>query len=230
MITGQIIQRIQSLYSKGVQSDDSRLTTRHIYNKMLTLRSKLITQKVKKKQLISDWSYVLLKCVEIIKVDAHECPCLPQIGCQVYRTKEKIPKPLIDMNNHLIKWVMSIEHSNLFDETTREKELYIKGQRYTNKKKRYLLEDGYIFFYGGNPGKAVAVKILIHDPIEAMNFPSICGEEEICFSPLDMEFAIDEDLIDDLVTMAIPELIGVFNQNPEDLTNNSKDNPTEQSK
>ena len=37
-------------------------------------------------------------------------------------------------------------------------------------------------------------------------------------------------LIDDLVTMAVPELIGVFNQSQEDLTNNSKDNPTEQSK
>ena len=31
----EIIQRVQSLYSKGVQSDDTRLSDRHIYNKMV---------------------------------------------------------------------------------------------------------------------------------------------------------------------------------------------------
>ena len=44
MIIGDIIQRIQSLYSKGVQSDDTRLKSRHIYNVLITNRNnKLLT-------------------------------------------------------------------------------------------------------------------------------------------------------------------------------------------
>ena len=53
MLIKEIVQRIQSLYSKGVQSDDSRLSDRHIYNKMITVRSKLISQQHNKKQKIS---------------------------------------------------------------------------------------------------------------------------------------------------------------------------------
>ena len=50
MKTEELIQRVQSLYSKGVQSDDSRLTSRHIYNKLTTVRAKLVTEEAKKNQ------------------------------------------------------------------------------------------------------------------------------------------------------------------------------------
>jgi len=57
MTIKEIIQRVQSLYSKGVQSDDVRLEDRHIYNKMITVRSKLISQEAKKRQKINQWNY-----------------------------------------------------------------------------------------------------------------------------------------------------------------------------
>ena len=41
MLVKELVQRIQSLYSKGVQSDDTRLSSPHIYNKLITVRSKL---------------------------------------------------------------------------------------------------------------------------------------------------------------------------------------------
>ena len=48
MEVGKIVQRIQSLYSKGVESDDTRLMSRHIYNKLLTVRARLISQDAKR--------------------------------------------------------------------------------------------------------------------------------------------------------------------------------------
>ena len=75
MKIGEIVQRVQSLYSKGVHSDDSRLSARHIYNKLLTVRARLISQEAKKKQKISQWNYQTISCIELIKVPAHECPC-----------------------------------------------------------------------------------------------------------------------------------------------------------
>lgn len=232
MLTGQIIQRIQSLYNKGAQSDDSRLTRRHIYNKMKTLRSKLLVQKLKKKQKISDWSYAVLPCMEVIEVNAHECGCLPQIGCKVFRTKLKLPKPLNDMNKHIIQWVMSVEHSIKYEETTREKERYNSGNRYTKNNKRYLIENEYLYLFGGYPGVAIAVKLLVENPEEARALLGICDdtEEPYCLSPLDQDFPIDDDLIEDMITMAVPELVQMFSSVPEDLTNNSKDSNVEQAK
>ena len=52
MTNGEIIQRVQSMYSKGVESDDSRLRARHIYNKLLTTTAKLYQQQKNKKQRI----------------------------------------------------------------------------------------------------------------------------------------------------------------------------------
>ena len=99
MKIGEIVQRVQSLYSKGVHSDDSRLSARHIYNKLLTVRARLISQEAKKKQKISQWNYQTISCIELIKVPAHECPCLPPIGCDMLRSKYKLPKPLSGLSD-----------------------------------------------------------------------------------------------------------------------------------
>jgi len=88
MKINELIQRIQSLYSKGVQSDDTRLSNRHVYNKIKTVRSKLVSQEAKKKQKISSWNYQPIPCIELIKVDAHDCPCIPPVGCKILRSKD----------------------------------------------------------------------------------------------------------------------------------------------
>ena len=91
MIIKEVIQRVQSLYSKGVESDDTRLSSRHIYNKLLTVRAKLFQEKINKKQFISPYSYSEFNCIELIKVPVHECPCVPPLGCCTLRSKYKFP-------------------------------------------------------------------------------------------------------------------------------------------
>ena len=38
---------VQSMYSHGVQSDDSRLSGRHIYSKLVSARARLIEKELK---------------------------------------------------------------------------------------------------------------------------------------------------------------------------------------
>ena len=232
---GELIERVQSPYSKGVRSDDSRLSNRHIYHKLVSSRNTLVAQQAKKKQKLSDWNYIVLPCVELIQVDNHDCPCIPAVGCKVYRTKHKLPKTLTDLNTHLIQWVMSIDSSKLVDEITREAYLYIAGNKYTSNHLRYILEDGHLYIYGKAVPRFVKVKLLAEDPIEAYSFPSACKEncdncQNDCDNVLDKEFPIDGDLVETLIEMALQELVGLFSQNQEDQTNNSADTIREQSK
>ena len=44
---GEIIERIQSAYSKGVKTDDSRLSSRHIYSKIKSVRNRLVVLQAK---------------------------------------------------------------------------------------------------------------------------------------------------------------------------------------
>jgi hypothetical protein len=226
MYIKEVIERIQSLYSRGVSSDESRLSDRHVYNKILSVRMQLISQQLKKKQRISDWNYSILPCVELIKVPNHECPCLGDLGCDVYRTKFPIPRVMTDSNRHYIDFVMSVESGMRIEEVTRQGVLYLKGNKYTGKKPKFLFENGYLYFPIQKSPGVVKIKLLAEDPLEAMHFPSLCDDCEHCTDCIpapDHEFAIDGDLIEPLINMCFQELLSIFGQMREDNQNNSQD-------
>jgi len=223
MLIAEIVERIQSLYSKGVASDESRLSDRHVYNKVLSVRMQLLSQQLKKKQRLSDWNYTVLPCVELIKVPNHECSCLGDLGCDVYRTKFKIPRILTDSNRHFIEYVMSVDNGMKLEETTRQGVLYSKGNKYTGTKPKYLFESGYLYFPSKkNPG-VVKIKLLAEDPLKAHHYPSMCEECQECLDCIptpDHTFDIDGDLIEPLIDICVQEIIGIFGQKKE---NKSKD-------
>ena len=222
----EIIQRIQSLYSKGVQSDSSRLTPRHIYNKMLTVRTKLLSEKAKKKQKISDWNYQVLQCIEMIDVPKFDYPITPIEKCKVRRSKYKIPRVLTDYNGNMIDYVMTIDTYEKFDYTNRNEMLYVMGNKYTSNKKRYLIEDGYLYAYGRNVPYMVRMRAIFEDPIQAYQFKDLCenSKKDACgLDIFEMDFPMDGDQMDILIEFAVQELIVLFSQNQEDLTNDNMD-------
>lgn len=234
MLVGELIQRVQSLYSKGVQSDDSRLTPRHIYNKLVTVRSKLISEKIKKKQKINQWNYQTLPCVELIKTHASECPCIPPTGCEILRSKYKLPKPLSNYDNHIIQSVTSLNGDITFSETSWNEKKFKNFNKYTAKKPDYYFRDGYLYITVNTKLKLITVTGIFEDPIEVDNFPSFCDENckdcQDCESMFDKEFVVDNDMIDALIELSLNELIQVFGQSFEDATNNTRDNLSEQTK
>jgi len=226
MYIKEVIERIQSLYSKGVSSDESRLSDRHVYNKILTVRMQLISQQLKKKQRVSDWNYSVLPCVELIKVPNHECSCLGDLGCDVYRTKFKVPRVLTDSNRHYVEYVMTVENGQRIEEVSRQGVLYLKGNKYTGTKPKYLFENGYFYFPLKKSPGVVKIKLLAEDPLEAKHYPSLCDDCQDCTDCIpayDHEFDIDGDLIEPLIDICVQEIIGVFGQRSEDVQNNSRD-------
>ena len=232
----EVIQRVQSLYSKGAQSDDSRLSSRHIYSKIKTIRTKLLTQKAKKKQAISQWNYQTLPCVELVSVPAHQCPCLPPIGCDILRSKHPLPKPLIGLSTDLIQNVTTIDRSLKIDRIGINALNSQKGNKYTSKKVNYFIFEDYLYISTPSKIKVVSLTGLFEDPIDVHSFKSYCEAvpcvdcDSNCIDYLEAEFKIDVDLIDTLVELSVQELIGVFSKSREDLTNNSVDNLKQESK
>ena len=129
----ELIQRVLSAYNKGVQSDDNRLTPRHIYSTILSVRSKLLSEESEKKQKVNQWNYQTLPCVELIKTYPNECPCIPPIGCMILKSKYKLPRPLTNYDSHLIQSVSSLDGSIMFSETSWNEKKYKKGNKYTSK-------------------------------------------------------------------------------------------------
>ena len=242
MKISELIQRILSLYSKGVQSDDSRLSKRHVYSKILTARSRLILQKLNKRQAISQWNYQTIDCIELIKAEPYECPCLPSVGCTILRSKFPLPTPLTGMlDGHALQSVTSLEGSVIYSETTWQNKKYKKGSKYTADKPDYYIRNGYIYLTTKKGPKSFSVTGLFEDPLEVEAYDTICGNipcgknvpsEECpdCVSPLDKDLPIDKSMVETLIELATQELIITFSQGKEDISNNSIDSIKENTK
>lgn len=231
----ELIQRIQSLYSKGVESDDTRLSSRHIYNKLVSVRSRLVSQQAKKKQKVSQWNYQTLPCIKLIKVPAHDCPCLPPLGCEILRSEHKLPAPLSGLSNDLIDWVRSIEKSIKIDRISINALSSQKGNKYSNKKLQFFIENEYLYISTPSNLKVVSMRALFEDPLEAEQFIGYCNENGECtdcgcIDFQEYDFPIDNDLVDTLVEMTIREVVLMFSQSVEDTTNDTRDNIKQQSK
>lgn len=230
----ELIQRVQSLYSKGVQSDDSRLTSRHIYNKLTTVRAKLVTEEAKKNQIINNWNYQTLPCVELVKAAPHECPCLPAIGCDILKSRYELPKPITDLGKHIIHSVTSLDRTGSISYSMIDfnQLKYIYANKYTSKNPVYWIRNNYLYTSYIEGPKVVAVTLLAEDPLQAKQFPSFCDESCVdcqdCTSPLDLEFPIDNDKIDVLIELCVNELVVLFSKTVEDISNNTKDSESQQ--
>lgn len=222
MKTREVIERVHSLYSKGVSSDDSRLSSRLVYNKLITVRSRLLVQKAKAHQKISQWNYQTLECIPLQEALKHECPLGIPDKCVILRSVEPLPKILTDMDNLMIQSVTTIDGSLEFTETFWENLTNKNGNRFTKYSPEYYIRNGYLYITLLKSLELVQLTAIFGDPVEAEGYGT-CGENTDCINLLDKEFPIDHDLIDMAVKMASDELILLFSQMTEDKVNNASD-------
>ena len=221
----EAIQRIQSLYSKGVAADDRRLTNRHIYSKLKTVRSRLLFEKITKKQYIASVNYQVLPCIELVKAPLSECPCLPPLGCCIYKTKYPLPTPVSGISNHIIRSVTSLDGNTVFSEITWQDKKYKQYDKYTSMKPDFFISNEYLYVTAKNEIEVIRIELLLDDPLEGYEHPSYCPVQvEDCTSLYDREFNLDNSMVDALIELTIQSLLVPFNAGVEDSSNNSKDN------
>lgn len=225
MLLSEVIQRVQSIYSHGVQSDDSRLASRHTYSAIKTARSILIKQKSDKKQSLSQWGYQILPCVELVKVPVHECPCVPPTGCMILRSKSRIPDPIMGMDGPLIQSITTLDGDTRYSFTRFENRKYSIGNKFTSKSPNAFIKDGYLYLTVLKQLKAITISGLFNDYLEARAFPSACGDCEGCDCEDIMEtvFPIDGDQIRPLIQLANEELVILMKQITQDKNNDATD-------
>lgn len=221
---GEAIQRVISLYGKGVPSKDSRLTHRHAYSCLIGARSTILEQKANKKYYLSQWNVQTLPCIELIDAPLHECPCAPQ-GILMLRSKEKLPKPVTRNDSPLIYTVSTLDNSVVFDRKEWNTYNYVKGKKYTSLKPFYMERNEYLYIGNATRIKAVVQMGVYADPLNVYNFPSSCDDCDDCKcgSPLDLEFPLDGELLTPVIQLAANELIYLFKQMAEDRRNDASD-------
>jgi hypothetical protein len=220
---GKIIESIQNLYSKGVASDDTALSSRLIYAKMVRVRNFLLAGQAKKKQKIGDINYSLLHAVEMEEISSSELSCVPS-NCTLFKSKYPLPSPLSDLNNHLFSYVMNTERTIRYDEADFTENLYVSGNKYTKDKPRFIFENSHLYITNNSP-KLLKVKYLSSDPVKTELMNNYCDEGVDCdFNVYDVVFPLESDLVRVLEQMVYQELVAVFLSVPSDEKNDNNDN------
>jgi hypothetical protein len=228
MLNRVVIQKVQSLYSKGVQAQTSRLSNRYIYSKLTTARSRLVTNEAKKNQKVSQWTYQTIPCIKLIEVPLNECPCTLQSGCMILRSKYPIPSIMTGTSKPLIQSVTGLEGRMVLTDVEYEDKKYAKGNKYTATNPDYFFRnvgtENYIYVTVTLRIPSITITALFDNPIDVYTYPS-CDETNPyeCIEYLDLEFPMDGDQIDSLIELAATELIDRFVSMRQDDSNNSID-------
>lgn len=225
MKLGQAIQEVQSLYSKGVQTQDSRLRPRHIYSELIRARSTLLGQKLDKGQVLSQWENITLPCVELVLAESNECPGVIQAGCQLLKSKYPLPKLIASMDGDELQSVTSLNGELHLDPTTFSTNKYNEGNRYTSKKPQYFIYNEYLYVTILKRLQVVQVTAPFDDPVEAWLFPSMC-ETLTCIDIYEKDFPATNKLMNTIIGMAVQELLSIFTQMRQDKNNDASDDTT----
>jgi hypothetical protein len=190
----------------------------YVYNILRSNRARIIERDRRANAVeISQYLLQTIPCVELEKAPIHECPCIPPLGCEVYRSVHKLPKPISGMGGDHITSVMTLDGNSGITKTTWEAARYQLANKYTAHLPRYYIRNNRLYLTI-NPleVEVVAVTGLFEDPLAAYDFPSICDESENqeCLNPLDEEFPAEERLLDAIVSSAISEMTGLAPRYP----------------
>ena len=119
MLIRDIISRVKALYNRGVASDDSRLSNRHVYSKLRSARSLLIKREQENKKKTSPWNIQVIGCLQLEVTDPASCDCVVIKGCKLLKSKCKIPRAIQTKIGSGIGNVSSLDGGVIFSTTIR---------------------------------------------------------------------------------------------------------------
>ena len=214
----EAINAVQELYSKGIKSKDSRLSSRYIYSLLIKNRATILKQQINKNQSVSQWSYQSLNCIELESVRVNT------IADAILRTVYKIPTPILGLGSSAITDITSIDGSLVFDPTSYKNVKYAKGKKYTSEKAGVYLLEQKLYITKKTKLEGFSLRGIFYDPIEAARFPSLCSDcvDCDCKDMMDYSFPVDGNTLDAVLQLCNNDVM-LFMQNKEDKFNNAND-------
>jgi hypothetical protein len=213
----EAIQRVQSLYSKGVQSGDSRLSARQIYSVLKGVRADLLAQQDNKKQSIPSSNYQTL----YIDLEHHK---LPNTTKPILRSKSKLPKIVSSIKGFLISFITSPDGFVSYDLVDFRDTVYSEGNKFTSGKIKVYLKDDYLFVAKSSQIKQLSLVAILEDPLADAGFSGLPECEEcLCEDLRDHDFYLDTKTLKTTIQLASQELLSMFSQMENDKLNNASD-------
>lgn len=213
-----------SLIKKSLKdvNQDSRLTNKFVYSKLISKTSFIISQYADKLSLTNVLeAYQTLPCLKIIEVDSIEECNLVCSSFRVYRTECKLPEMYYDSINPIIKSIRTLDNSQSITLTTIE---YIElnnndtDSKYDKSIYAYF-QNGYLYLT-----KKVPIKVIGMFISDVSSFDCECNKDQPCTKFLDSIWYVPIKIRDLVLQQVIQDLGGIYKKIPEDVILNKNPN------
>jgi len=217
-----VISRISALYESGASSDSSRLSSRHIYNKLVTSRATVLRRDLDKKRSASDWIYQSIDCVEMQPAPNKICQCVDiPAGCSLLQSVQEIPKTIAPAYGPEISYVGNSDGSKIYSGSDFVRNKYKSGNKYTSKQPDWFILERYLYITIEDLTKYVSVTAVFENPLEVYEVDT-CNQYT-CLDPLEQVFPVSAHMIDPIVEMTVAELVTIMKSVPEDKDNDAQE-------
>ena len=194
MTINEVISRISALYEKGASSDNSRLSSRHIYNKLVTSRATLLRRDFDKKRAASDWIYQSIDCLEMAPADNKICQCVDiPAGCSLLQSTVQLPKTIATAYGSEIAYVGNADGSKIYSSSDFVRNRYKSGNKYTSKQPDWFILERYLYVTIEDLTKYVSITAVFEDPLQVFDIDT-CNQYK-CLDPLNQIFPISAHMI-----------------------------------
>lgn len=229
MTLRKLLDRVQHLYSKGIQSQSSRLRDRYVYSIFSTNRSKVLEEKKNKKQSLSQGDYQTIPCLKLIQAPLAECiPLSISKDCNLWRTEEKIPNIISSKDGHMIQSVTSLDNSVRYSSTTWEDLKYKLENKYTGSNPMYFIFNDYLWIKRNNCEEYITLTAIFDDFIKVHDL--IASSSSVCVFYKEKEVPLVGRALEAAIQLTINEAVARFSSSVEDQSTNALDNVTLESK
>jgi len=196
MKISELIYRIKSLFPEKDSSQSGKIyDNRLIYNKLTSVRNRLITQQYTNHSFVGQWSYQSF----LIELELVDNPFDDSsYKKKMLRSVNKIPKILSTIDKHLIQSCTNVDGTIRFFITSWKNMNYIKSNKYLKDKIHYLIFNDYLYIINSSILQKVLLTAVFVDPISIYTSSTDYMEEE---------FPIDDGNIDSLISLTLQELI-----------------------
>jgi len=212
------ISRIRNVFK--LVSEDAFITDRYIYSVLLKYAKALIRRQDNENKLMQyDSLFETLPFVDLISIDKIEADCAGvKTGCNIMRTKNKLPKIMTGSVGPILRIVSSIDGQDVFQQC--KAAVYVAMSQSTNfkynKTHYFWYKNGYLYFPDIN-WEAVSIEAMFEGPVDAF-----CNEnDEDCTPAQDRNFTIPDYLFTEMEQFAQQEMM-TLGKIPSDAADNSQ--------
>jgi len=222
MTLDEITYNLLNLIRGGKLHHDEHISPDQIKFNIKHYRAMFIRRDYAKHGFISRHIEQDLGCLDLMQVDASKCCGLPDTGCLVYRTVQKIPKTVRYNFGEALSYIGDVSGTGTIPLVQANTIQYLAYDKYTKGRyKAYMIED-YLYIYNADGLKYINIKGVFEDPAEVAKFEC---EGSPCYHDSSAPFPVPMDMIERINTGILSKELALLGGTFTDTINDRAQDP-----